>query len=214
MSGMGSDSEGAMSVTFLLGQPVLLNTSIPGNQKKLQSTFRIRCGLYSKCAPCFKLPSAPDTKQTDLLWLSPVLLETAHSPLDGRKIIGWKSVWLPWTCHWKAVWARSTGRFRLGDTESWLVPFLLRSAGNSLLQVILFILLSSCILIFSRQVSVCLGVSLPVQWHRLAQGRDGFVQGEGGQQEEQAPEGCRVLWAQTVLGEEYRGWSFRWSHQG
>lgn len=85
---MGSGSEGAMSVTFLLGQAVLLNTSIPGNQKKLQRALRIRCGLYSICASCFKLLSAPDTKQTDLLWLSPVLLETAHSPLDGRKIIG------------------------------------------------------------------------------------------------------------------------------
>lgn len=88
MSEMGSGSEGAVSVTFLLGQPVLLNTSIPENQKKLQRTFRIRCGLYSICAACFKLLNTPDTKQTDLLWLSPVLLETAHSPLDGRKIIG------------------------------------------------------------------------------------------------------------------------------
>lgn len=52
---------------------------------------------------------------------------------------------------------------------------------------------------------MCPGVSLPEHWHWLAQGRGGFVLGEGGQQEGQDPGGAgccglRVL----VLGEEYK----------
>lgn len=43
--------------------------------------------------------------------------------------------------------------------------FLLRPPGNSLLQVVVFILLSFCIPIFSRHMPVCPGVPLPEHWH-------------------------------------------------